>query len=232
MATPEFVKTKLEFAKIRLEELKSLNNGYLAGADGKKRQQLIQEFFFHLVGAIDFLAQAINISQNLSIDIEDVNFVKVIEKLDKKFGKNNQISKMLNELHPHTYKKPLPVDPYSAEGCLFRILVYRNTVTHQKNHPFHINVIVGGNLYLNNPNIKVISIISLISNIIKTIKIKIFKNNNVITKINLPTTHLILDTRREIPVGKNNISNKLALDELNYFWEVVNDKCNKILGVI
>jgi hypothetical protein len=232
MATSEFVKNKLEFAKICLEDLKSLNNGYLAGANGKVRQQLIQEFFFHLVGAIDFLSQAINISQNLSIDIEDVKCVKVIEELDKKFGKNNQISIMLNKLHPDTYKRALTIDPYSIEGCLFRIFVYRNTITHQKNHPFHINVIVGGNLYFNNTNTKDSSIKSLFSYIIKTIKIKIFKNNSVINKNNLPTVHLILDTRGKIPVGKNNISNKLALDELNFFWEIVNNKCNKILGVI
>lgn len=233
MATIEFVKNKLEFANLRFEELKYLNNGYLAGADGKKRKQLIEEFFFHLVGAIDFLAQTINILQNLSIDIEDVKVTKVVEKLDKKLGKNNQVSNLLNELHPKTYKQPLPSNPYSEQGCLFRIFLYRNTVTHQKDYPFGIKVIVGRNLNFNKP--KYLSIKSLIaniiSNILKIIKVKILKNNNIITKNNMPTTHPILDTRGKIPIGKNNISNKLALDELSYFWEIINDKCNKILRI-
>jgi hypothetical protein len=67
MATLEAVNDRLLFAKRRLKELERLNNGDIAGADPKDRQQLIQEFFFHLVGSIEFLAQVINNSLKLLI---------------------------------------------------------------------------------------------------------------------------------------------------------------------
>jgi hypothetical protein len=49
------VNDSLLFARKRLDELKKLNGGHLGGANHRDRQPLIQEFFFHLVGAIDKL---------------------------------------------------------------------------------------------------------------------------------------------------------------------------------
>jgi hypothetical protein len=58
MVDEESTLNRLDSAKKRLIELKQLNNGNIAGANGRERQQLIQEFFFHLVGSIDFLLTA------------------------------------------------------------------------------------------------------------------------------------------------------------------------------
>jgi len=136
----KLVKNKLYFAKKRLKDLEKLNNGDLARADPWDRQQLFQEFFFHLVGTVDYLAQIINIEKELSIGVEDVGVKTVCEEIDKKYP-NNPISVILQQLHPSTRSnKPLPQDPYSEEGCHFRIIQYRNIVTHNKNFPFRIKV--------------------------------------------------------------------------------------------
>jgi len=75
------VYNRILFAERRLEDLTRLNNGDLAGANPVDRQQLIQKFFFHLVGAIDFLAQDINIQKDLGIPPENVNARVVFQKL-------------------------------------------------------------------------------------------------------------------------------------------------------
>jgi len=81
----EAVIDRLDFAKRRLTDLEELarNDEDLSEADPKERQQLIQEFFFHLVGAIEFLAQVVNISKNIDISAEDVTVPKVCKELKK-----------------------------------------------------------------------------------------------------------------------------------------------------
>jgi hypothetical protein len=65
------VHDRLCFAERRLNELRVLNSGDLSGAVPRERQSLIQEFFFHLCGAIDFLAQTVNEARQLGIP-EDI----------------------------------------------------------------------------------------------------------------------------------------------------------------
>jgi hypothetical protein len=55
--TAEDVRERLGFARRRKDELIVLNGGNLPSADPHHRQQLVQEFFFHLVGAIEVLAK-------------------------------------------------------------------------------------------------------------------------------------------------------------------------------
>lgn len=137
------VENRLLFAKKRLEELELLNNGDLAGANEEDRQQLIQEFFFHLVGAIYFLMPFINKSRNLGLLNDEANPGPVYSRLNN----SDVIKPILNKLYPQigrgNNKIPLPQNPYSDEGCHFRILIYRHWVTHERRHPF--NFIVGGN---------------------------------------------------------------------------------------
>ena len=60
MKTPmkaEDVTERFSFARRRLDDLLTLNGGNLPGADGSERQQLLQEFFFHLIGSVDVLGQ-------------------------------------------------------------------------------------------------------------------------------------------------------------------------------
>jgi hypothetical protein len=66
--TAEEVLERLAFARTRKEQLIGLNGGDLRGADPHYRQQLVQEFFFHLGGAIDVLAQLVNEARNLGLE--------------------------------------------------------------------------------------------------------------------------------------------------------------------
>ena len=134
---------RLTFAKRRLTDIEGLarNGEDLGGADLGERQQLIQEFFFHIVGAIEFLAQLVNTSRDLGIAVEEVSVPKVCGEID-----NGDIKKILEELHPKTRGELLPPDPYSEDGCHFRILRYRNRVCHHGHNPFHF--------YLGSSNLK------------------------------------------------------------------------------
>jgi hypothetical protein len=178
---------RLNFAKRRLTDLEELarNGEDLSGADPKERQQLIQEFFFHLVGAIEFLAQVVSTSKTPIINVEEVTVSNVCENLNI----NDPIKPILEKLHPKTRRKPLPNDPYSEEGCHFRIFVYRNRVCHHGHNPFHFRAYIGA------PNEE-------------------------------PSTSLVLDPRNK-SLGA---SKESAISELNHFYKLVYDKCQKVLA--
>ncbi len=112
--------------------MRALNNGDIAGAPGEERQPLIQEFFFHLVGAIDFLAQHTNVARELGLDAETVTVDTVCAKL----GKDDLVGQLLKTLYPRTRRKKLPDDPYSVEGSHFRIVLLRHYVCHLGHNPF------------------------------------------------------------------------------------------------
>ena len=133
---PEDVRERLSFAEKRLKELFALNGGNLAGADGSGRQQLLQEFFFHLVGATEVLAQLVNEVRSLGIDPELVSFPSVVQQLLP----TGPARPKLDSLHMRTRGQPLPSDPYSDEGYVFRILNYRHQVTHRRRNPFLFRV--------------------------------------------------------------------------------------------
>ena len=130
---PEEVTERLSFAEKRLNELLALNKGDFAGADTSERRQLLQEFFFHLVGATEVLAQLLNEVRGLGMVSEDVSVPVVACKLS---GTDPVIKRMLSSLHQKTRRQPLPSDPYSDEGYIFRILNYRHQVTHRRRNPF------------------------------------------------------------------------------------------------
>jgi len=179
VSTPDAVNDRLLFARRRLRELERLNNGDLAGAQHRDRQQLIQELFFHLVGAVEFLAQVVNTSKNLRMDREKVSVGAVCKKLSN----GDPIGTLLEQLHPRTRGRPSPPDPYSEEGCHFRILVLRNRVSHRGLNPF------------------------------------LFRAGST------PRSSLFIDPRNPDLDG----SQKPAIDELNHFWNLVNDKCQQVL---
>ena len=136
MTNIKAVNDRLFFAKRRLEELQRLNNGDIAGADPRDRQQLIQEFFFHLVGAIEFLAQVINNSLKLNIPAEEVSARKVFAHLNN----DDPIKPLLDELYPQTHGKKLPPNSYSDKASHFRILVLRHWVCHHGDNPFFFRI--------------------------------------------------------------------------------------------
>ena len=138
----EDILEKLSFAEKRLGEILELNNGDLAGADASSRQQLLQEFFFHVVGAIDVLAQLINQEQKLGFEPDKVN----VSRVENKLSDEDPIKPFLSSLYPNPNKRPLPENPYSDEGYIYRLYNYRNHVTHRRRNPFFISV------NLNSPN--------------------------------------------------------------------------------
>jgi len=140
MANAESTRNRLYFAEKRLIELKKLNNGDIAGANGKERQQLIQEFFFHLVGSIDFLFQVVNQSRHLDIPEEAVSSTTVCSSLST----DDPIKPILIQIHPTTRNRRLQGDPYSDENSYFRILILRHRVCHHGDNPFHFRA--GGSL--------------------------------------------------------------------------------------
>lgn len=72
---------KLLFAQKRLDEIGQLVSSNTISVDANLRQQLAQEFFFHFLGAVEYLAQLINKDRNLGLDASDVATHKVSNKL-------------------------------------------------------------------------------------------------------------------------------------------------------
>jgi hypothetical protein len=131
----ELVVERLEFAERRLRELLALNDGDLSRADVKGRQQLPQEFFFHLVGGINMLAQVVNQVRGLGINTEDVSPHKVATAL-----KPHPLGAQLGRLYERTKGEHLPTDPYTDQAYIFRIYNYRNQVAHVRRNPFLFRV--------------------------------------------------------------------------------------------
>ena len=130
--TKDDVIERLAFAERRLQDILNLNDGNLPGAEPSERQQIIQEFFFHLVGTTEVLAQLVNEARSLGLDTEDVNVSTVADKL----ANTDPIKSLLGSLYQRTRKKRLLGDPHSDQGYIFRILNYRNQVTHRRRNPF------------------------------------------------------------------------------------------------
>jgi hypothetical protein len=123
---------RLDFAQVRLDEFVSLAGGRLAGADGHERQRLIQEFFFHLLGAADFLAQYVHEARGLGRDIEMVTMGALHDVLPT----SDPLGVALRSLYARTRGTPLPADPYSDDALMFRAYNYRHLVTHRRTFPF------------------------------------------------------------------------------------------------
>lgn len=124
-------------AQIRLEELAQPN--YLGDAgprlperEDAARLRLAQEFFFHLVGAADVLAQLINEHRSLGMKPERVSMGGVCALLPADDG----LRKALGPLCQKTWDTPVPNDPYSEDGLIFRAFLYRHSVTHRHVSPF------------------------------------------------------------------------------------------------
>jgi hypothetical protein len=143
--TSDDVRERLSFARLRQSELLALNGGDFLGADPHYRQQLTQEFFFHLVGAIEVLAQYVNEARSLGLSIEDVSPRSVIAALPPGDALGDAISGLYANTRPG---RPVPVDPYSDDGVLYRIWNYRHQVTHRRRQPFQLNIVIEATLGL------------------------------------------------------------------------------------
>jgi hypothetical protein len=130
------VRTRLSFARRRIDDLLQLNRGDLLGADGNERQRLTQEVFFHLVGAIEVFAQLVNEQRKLGAASEDVS----ISRLPPLLGRSDPLVAHVEGLYANT-RKPAPTsDPYSGDRLMYRIWNYRHQVTHRRANPFLMRV--------------------------------------------------------------------------------------------
>ena len=128
----DHVTERLGFARRRSEDLLGLIARDEFRVEAGYRQQLVQEFFFHLVGAMDLVAQVVNERRNLKIDAEEVTITKVARMIPT----DDPLRQALRSLYANPRRKKLSVDAFSEEGYLFRIYNYRHQVTHRRRNPF------------------------------------------------------------------------------------------------
>lgn len=126
---------KLGFARRRLDDLQKLIASGQFASQADARAQVTQEFFFHTAGAIDVLAQLVNMRRNLELAPDRVTVGKVIEELSRRDEADPLIA-VLKSLHINR-TAVMPSDPYSDDGCVFRLYAHRNHVTHRYRSPFH-----------------------------------------------------------------------------------------------
>ncbi len=134
--TDNDVLEKLSFARRRRDDLCALMRRNALGSEPHERQQLIQEFFFHLIGAIEVLAQLVNERRSLGLDSEDVTVSKVAQKLPAA----DPLAAELLSMYVRPRGQVTPNDPYSDQGLLFRAYNYRHQVTHRRRNPFNFRL--------------------------------------------------------------------------------------------
>jgi hypothetical protein len=123
----EDVRQRLSFARQRADDLLALDHPL---------QQLTQEFFFHLVGAIEMTAQRVNAAKGLGLDAEAVT----VWKVQRELGASDPVSVALGRLYATPRRNPMPADPYGDEGTIYRIYNYRGQVTHRRLNPLVFKV--------------------------------------------------------------------------------------------
>ena len=139
---PESVHQKLRFARARLGDLKALIEANRLAPDPDARHQLTQEFFFHIVGATEYLAQLVNERRFLRLRSEDVVVHKVAKEIEKR-NPSDPLLLSLKGLTADTRKTVLPADPNSEEGLIYRAINYRNEIVHRNTNPFHFVLSAG-----------------------------------------------------------------------------------------
>jgi hypothetical protein len=132
------VRARLRYAEKRVDELLRLNYGDLPGADAHERQQLIQEVFFHLVGAIEVFAQLVNEARSLGQSSESVGISKLIRK--QWLGPADPLTPYVAALYADTRQAAPASDPYSGDGLMYRIWNYRHQVTHRRANPLAFKI--------------------------------------------------------------------------------------------
>lgn len=136
---PGSVVAKLTYAESRLDGLRQLIQQNALASDALGRQQLLQEFCFHAVGATEYLAQLVNKSRELHLSGIDVSVSRVLKRLSP----CDPVCKHLASLHARPNGCPFPKDPYSLNGMIYRLVNYRNEVVHRNTNPFHFVLSLG-----------------------------------------------------------------------------------------
>jgi hypothetical protein len=128
---PVEVDAKLAFAEQRMDELLALNGGDIPGAQADDRDRQIAEFFFHLVSATEVLAQYVNEHEGLGLAVHQVSVRGVSEAL----GASSPAGTTLGSLYVNIGRTPFPADPYTDDALVYRMILYRNHMTHHRRAP-------------------------------------------------------------------------------------------------
>lgn len=128
------VRDRIASARRRLSDFLALGDNI--SSLPHERQQLVQEFFFHLVGAIEMVAQLVNQGRLLGKSAETVHPLSVANALPT----NDPIKPLLISLYAQPKRDPMPADPYSDEGYVWRAWNYRHQVSHRGRNPFLFRV--------------------------------------------------------------------------------------------
>lgn len=118
-------------AKRRLGTLLALGDQGISALP-QERQQLIQEFFFHAVGAVEMVAQLVNQGRAVGKSADTVSPSSVAKALPA----HDPIAPILAGLYANASKDPMPGDPYSDAGYAWRLWNYRHQVSHRGRNPF------------------------------------------------------------------------------------------------
>jgi hypothetical protein len=127
---------KLSFAERRLRDMRTLNSGRFSGAPAAEKHQLGEEFFFHLIGAVDLTAQFVNATCGLGLAADRVTMSAVLSRLTHP----PELRATLSALHARPWRDPMPSDPYSPAGLVYRAHNYRHQVTHRQANPYVFRV--------------------------------------------------------------------------------------------
>jgi hypothetical protein len=212
------VRERLGFARRRKEELLALNGGDFLGADPQYRQQLVQEFFFHLVGAIEVLAQLVSEARNLGIHIEDAS----ARRVSKDLPPGDALQAALAALYANT-RQPVPSDLYNDDGVMYRIWNYRHQVTHRRRQPFHLNVVIGTAIDFG-PGLH-----GRRREFLHRLREFLYRRNpHPTTPASARSAHLVLDPRQ--PQGVP--SKDSVPDELERMLELTSTRCEAALALI
>jgi hypothetical protein len=134
---------KLSFARQRMCELEPLAAGEFTNDLSAMKHQLVQEYFFHLIGAVDYASQYINNKLDFGIAIDDVKVWRIIKKL-KGNDKYKALSEALCDIYTETDQvKKMPRDPYLPKSLIWRAYKYRHRVTHWGFNSFIYKVYLG-----------------------------------------------------------------------------------------
>jgi hypothetical protein len=114
--TPDDVRQRFRFAGRRLEDIHHLNGGNFAGAPADDKHQLVQEFFFHLGAALELAAQLVNTELQLGLSSDKVTLARVIASVP---ATHNALAH-LQALYAKPRHHPMPADPYSDNGIVWR----------------------------------------------------------------------------------------------------------------
>lgn len=124
---------RLESADARAQGLVALTPSDSADL----RHRLAQEFFFHLGGAVEFMAQLA--AERRGVGSPDtVTMATVADRL-----RGDPLEAPLRALYTNPRREPFPSDPYSDTGRLWRIYNYRHQVTHRGANPFLFKQFLG-----------------------------------------------------------------------------------------